>query len=144
VLTHERQSAPGGVRTIAIIFAVCAAYLGIIGLLMLVRPGSVSMTAGAPLLFGLELAGPYMFFLMALLGGAVAWGLIRLNNIARHIAMLIAITGVVMLVPPVSAATVLAQPRPLVFGGLGIIVRVIIAWYLAQGHIAEEFRKARS
>jgi hypothetical protein len=144
VLTHEGQPAPTGVRAIAILFAVCGAYLGIIGLLMLIRPGSVSMTAGAPLLFGLELAGPYMFLLMALVGAAVAWGLIRLNNLTRHIAMLIAITGIVMLVPPVSAATVLVQPRALVFGGLGIIVRVIIAWYLAQAHIAEEFRKARS
>jgi hypothetical protein len=99
------------------------------------------MTAGAPLLFGLELAGPYMFLLMALVGAAVAWGLIRLNNITRHIAMLIAITGIVMLVPPVSAATVLVQPRALVFGGLGIIVRVIIAWYLAQGHISKEFKR---
>ena len=144
MLAGQREAVPGGIRAIAIIFAACGAYLGIVGLLMLVRPGSVSMTAGAPLLFGLELAGPYMFLLMALVGGAVAWGLIRLNNVTRHIAMLIAITGVVMLVPPVSAATVLVQPRALVFGGLGIIVRVIIAWYLAQGHIAEEFRKVRS
>ena len=131
-------------KTIAITFSLCAAYLGIVGLLMLIRPGFISMTAGAPLLFGLELAGPYMFLLMALVGGAVAWGLIRLNNITRHVAMLIAITGVVMLVPPVSAAAALVQPKALIFGGLGIIVRVIIAWYLAQGHVAEEFRRVKS
>lgn len=98
------------------------------------------MTAGAPLLFGLELAGPYMFLLMALVGGAVAGGLTRLNNITRYVAILIAITGVVMLIPPVSVATALVQPRALVSGGLGIIVRVIIAWYLSRGHIADEFR----
>ena len=131
-------------KTIAITFSLCAAYLGIVGLLMLIRPGLISMTAGAPLLFGLELAGPYMFLLMALVGGAVAWGLIRLNNITRHVAMLIAITGVVMLVPPVSAAAALVQPKALIFGGLGIIVRVVIAWYLARGHVAEEFRRVRS
>jgi hypothetical protein len=141
VVTDSKLTVPAGVRTIAVIFALCGVYLGIVGLLILVRPGSVSMTAGAPLLFGLELAGPYMFLLMAAVGGAVAWGLIRLNNIMRHVAMLIAITGVVMLVPPVSAATALVQPRALIFGGLGIIIRVVIAWYLAQGHIAEQFRK---
>ena len=61
------------------------------------------MSAGAPLLFGLELAGPYMFMLMAALGGIVAWGLIKLNNIVRHFAIIIALTGVVMLVPSVSS-----------------------------------------
>lgn len=141
MLTQPGQPVPSGVQAIATIFALCGIYLGIVGLLMLSHPGIVSMTAGAPLLFGLELAGPYMFLLMALVGGAVAWGLMRLNNITRHVAMLIAITGIVMLVPPVSAATVLVQPCALVFGGLGIIVRVIIAWYLSQGHIAAEFKR---
>ena len=139
--SHPIRRAPRGVRAIAIIFALCAVYLGIIGLLVLFRPGSVSMTAGAPLLFGLELAGPYMFLLMALVGGAVAWGLVTLNNITRHVAVLIAICGVVMLIPPVSAATALVQPRALALGGLGIIVRVIIVWYLSQRHVADEFRK---
>lgn len=142
--SHPIRRAPRGVRAIAIIFALCAVYLGIIGLLVLFRPGSVSMTAGAPLLFGLELAGPYMFLLMALVGGAVAWGLLRLNNVTRHIAMLIAIAGVVMLVPPVSAAAALVQPQALAIGGFGISIRVIIAWYLSRGHIAEDFRRVRS
>jgi uncharacterized membrane protein YjfL (UPF0719 family) len=99
------------------------------------------MAAGAPLLFGLELAGPYMFLLAACLGGAVAWGLIQLNNIARRIAILIAIVGIVMLVPSVSAATVMVQPQALAVGGLGIIVRVMVAWYLSRQEIADEFKK---
>src|SRR5258706_7432884 len=107
---------------------------------MLVRPGTVPMSAGAPLLFGLELSGPYMFLLMAVVGGGVAWGLIELNNIVRHTALLIAITGIVMLVPSVSAATVIVQPKALAFGGLGIIVRVIVTWYLSRGEVADEFK----
>ncbi len=100
------------------------------------------MSAGAPLLFGLELAGPYMFLLVAVAGGGVAWGLMQLNNIVRHVAMLIAITGIVMLLPSVSAATVIAQPKALAFGGLGIIVRVIVAWYLSRGEVADAFRRS--
>lgn len=111
------------------------------GGLMLLRPGTVPMSAGAPLLFGLELAGPYMFLLMAVVAGAVAWGLMRRNNITRHVAMLIAIAGIVMLVPSVSGATVMANWRGLMFEGLGIIVRVIVAWYLGRKDIAEQFRK---
>ncbi len=109
---------------------------------MLVRPGTISMSAGAPLLFGLELAGPYMFLLMAVVGGGVAWGLVELNNIVRHAALLIAIAGIVMLVPPVSAATVMVQPKALAFGGLGIIVRVMVAWYLSRGEVADAFHRS--
>jgi hypothetical protein len=133
---------PNGVRAIAALFALCAVYLAIAGGVMLLRPGTVSMSSGAPLLFGLELAGPYMFLLMAALGGGLAWGLVELNNIARHAALLIAIAGIVMLVPSVSAATVIAQPKALAFGGLGIIVRVIVAWYLSRGEVADAFRRS--
>jgi ammonia channel protein AmtB len=100
------------------------------------------MSAGAPLLFGLELAGPYMFLLMAVAGAGVAWGLVKLNKIVRHAALLIAITGIVMLVPSVSAATVMVQPKALALGGLGIIVRVIVVWYLSRGEVADAFRRS--
>jgi len=108
---------------------------------MLVSPGSISMSSGAPLLFGLELAGPYMFLLVAIAGGGIAWGLMELNNIVRHAAMLIAIAGIVMLVPSVSAATVMVQPKALALGGLGIIVRVMVAWYLSRGEVVDAFRR---
>lgn len=134
--------APSGVRAIAGLFALCAIYLGIAGGLMVLRPGSIGMAAGAPLLFGLELAGPYMFLLAAVLAGGVAWGLLELNNIIRHVALLIAITGVVMLVPSVSAATVMVQPKTLALGGLGIIVRVVVAWNLSQKEVADAFHRS--
>jgi hypothetical protein len=130
------------VRAIAALFALCGIYLAIAGGLMLIRPGVISMSAGAPLLFGLELSGPYMFLLMAVVGAGVAWGLMELNNIVRHAALLIAIAGVVMLVPPVSAATVMVQPKALAFGGLGIIVRVMVAWYLSRGEVADAFHRS--
>ncbi len=131
---------PSGVRAIVALFALCGIYLAICGLLMLARPGLISMVAGAPLLFGLELAGPYMFLVIAVAAGGIAWGLTRMNNIMRHAAILAACAGIVMLVPPVSAATVLVQPKPLILGGLGIIIRVMVAWYLSQGHVADQFR----
>lgn len=131
---------PTGVRAIAALFALCAVYLAVAGALMLVRPGTIPLSAGAPLLFGLELSGPYMFLLMAVVGGGVAWGLVDLNNIVRHAALLIAIAGIVMLVPSVSAATVMVQPKALAFGGLEIIVRVIVAWYLSRGEVADQFK----
>ena len=135
------NSVPSGVRAISALFSLCAIYLAIVGLLMLARPGLISMAAGAPLLFGLELAGSYMFLLIAVAAGGIAWGLIRLNNIMRHAAILAACAGIVMLVPSVSGAVVAVQLKPLVLGGLGIIIRVMVAWYLSQAHIAEQFKK---
>jgi hypothetical protein len=139
-MENNPADVPNGVRAIAALFALCGIYLGIAGAIMLLSPGTISMSAGAPLLFGLELSGPYMFLLAAVAAAVVAWGLVKLNNIARHIATLIAIAGVVMLVPSVSAATVMAQPKPLILGGFGIIVRVVVAWYLSRGDVADQFK----
>lgn len=141
VTQHPQNPLPPGVRAIAALYALCGIYLGITGALMLLRPGTISMSAGAPLLFGLELAGPYMFLLMALVGAAVAWGLSKLNNVTRHAAQLIAITGIVMLLPAVSAATVTANAKALITAGAGVIVRVLVAWYLAQAQVAEQFHR---
>jgi hypothetical protein len=143
-MENNPADVPNGVRAIAALFALCGIYLGIAGAIMLLSPGTISMSSGAPLLFGLELSGPYMFLLAAVAAAVVAWGLVKLNNITRHIATLIAIAGVVMLVPSVSAATVMAQPKPLILGGFGIIVRVIVAWYLSRGDIAENFKSPPS
>jgi hypothetical protein len=139
-MTAPANPPPDGVRAIAALFAVTGLYLGIAGAIMLVSPDAISILAGAFFMFGLERYGPYMFLLMTLVGGGIAWGLLKLNNIVRHIAMLIAIAGIVLLVPFVSAATVMVKSAALAVGGLGIIVRVIVVWYLSRGDIAEQFK----
>lgn len=135
---------PDGVRAIAGLFAVTGLYLGLVGAIMLVNPDAISILAGAFFMFGLERYGPYMFLFMTLVGGGIAWGLLKLNNVVRHVAMLIAIAGIVLLIPFVSAATVMVKPVALAVGGLGIIVRVIVVWYLSQGDIAEQFKSPRT
>jgi hypothetical protein len=135
------SSIPAGVTAIASVFFLVAVYLGSIGVVMLASPGVVSMAMGAPLLSGLELAGPYMFLLMAGVGAAIGWGLLRLNNWARRGAIAVGIVGLVMLVPTVSAAAVDFRAS-LLWGGLGIIVRAIILWYLYQEPVTAAFRKA--
>ncbi len=126
---------------IAILFFAVAAYLGVIGLIMIVSPGTAPMSLGASLLGGLELAGPYMFLLSALICAAIVYGMLRLNNWARRAAILVAIYGVVMLVPTVSSAVIGFQPKALVFGGLGVMLRVMIVWYLFQEPVKDEFSK---
>ena len=130
---------PTGVTWIAATFLLVAAYLSILGILMLASPGTVSMAAGAPLLGGLELAGPYMFLLVAAVAGAIGYGLLRLNNWARRLAIVAACAGVVMLIPQVSGAVISLRAEPLIFGGAGVIVRVMILWYLFQEPVKESF-----
>ena len=99
---------------------------------MLFSPGRIGMAAGASLLGGLELAGPYMFLLAGIVAAAIGWGLLRLNNWARRAAVILALVGVVMLIPSVSGAVINAQLGALAWGGLGIVTRVVIAWFLFQ------------
>lgn len=130
---------PAGVTAVAAVFLLAAAYLLAVGLTMLVRPGLVSMAVGAPLLGGLELAGPYMFLLMAALGGIIALGLWRLHRWARWLAAAVAMIGVVQLLPGVSSAVFDFRILKLATGGLGVIVRTMIVWYLFQEPVREAF-----
>jgi hypothetical protein len=73
---------------------------------MLFSPGTISMSAGTDLLGGLETAGPYMFLLIAVVAAAIGSGILRLHNWARRLAILVAMLGMVSLLPPVSSAVV--------------------------------------
>lgn len=131
---------PTGVTAIAILLFLITAYLCAIGGVMFLAPGAVSMALGAPLLSGLELAGPYMFLLMGAVSALIGWGLLRMKQWARRVAIAAAFAGFVMLIPTVSAAA--ADFRwSLLWGGLGIIVRMMVVWYLWQTPVAEQFRK---
>jgi hypothetical protein len=133
---------PAGVIAAAIAFLAAGAYLLVAGLTMIARPGLVSMAAGAELMGGLELAGPYMFLLVGSVGEAVGLGLLRLHKWARWTAILAAIAGVVFLLPSVSSAVFDFHIGRLAWAGLGTIIRVMIVWYLFQPHISEAFERA--
>ena len=98
------------------------------------------MTIGSPLMNGLELAGPYMFLLMGAVGVAIGFELLKLNNWARRAAIIAALLGMVMLIPSVSAAAVDFRPG-LFWSGLGVVVRVVIVWYLYQTPVTQAFQK---
>jgi hypothetical protein len=106
---------------------------------LLVRPGAISLGSAAPLLSGLETAGPYMFLIAGVAAGLIAWGLTRRSNLARRAAIVIAIAGIAALVPSVSGAAMMVQPRALLLGSLGVILRVIIAWSLLRSEVVQEF-----
>ncbi len=128
-----------GVLWIAILFFATAAYLGGAALLLILVPGVIPLTAGSSLLGGLELAGPYMFLLATSLAVLIGLGLLRGNRWARRAAIVVAVIGVVLLVPNVSSSVVNFRIGALVRDGLGVMVRVMIVWYLFQEPVAESF-----
>jgi len=130
---------PAGVTAVASAFSLAAAYLLSVGLAMLIRPGLLSMAAGAFLLNGLETAGPFMFLLAAAFAVLIGYGLLQLNNWARRAAAALALLGIVLAIPAVSSSMVDMRATALVWGGLGIMVRAMVVWYLWQGPVREVF-----
>lgn len=79
-----------------------------------------------------------MFLLAAGVGLIVGFGLLRLKNLARRAAIMIALAGMVMLIPKVSAAATDLSPQFFIAGSM-IVIRVVMVWYLWQGWTAEKF-----
>ena len=109
---------------------------------ILVHPGFLPLAVGAPLLEGLEIAGPYMFLLMGALGALVGWGLLRLNNWARRTAAIVAALGVAAVIPRVSGDVLNLQSGNLIWSGFGIASRMVIVWYLYQPSVKDAFAKS--
>jgi hypothetical protein len=121
---------PGSITVIAALFFLVAGYLVAIGIVELVVPGTLSMTLGAGVTYGRELNGPQTALSVGAGWALVGWGLYRLHNWARWCAILLMVIGIAGSVPAVSAAARNLTWR-FFFYGVQIMVRVVIAWYLA-------------
>jgi hypothetical protein len=141
--TANQAARPSGVAVIAFAFLLASVYLLTAGGLMLLRPGLVGIAAGAVLLGGLEVAGPYMFLLIAALGLAISRGLFHLHNWARRVATLVAIGGIVLLIPRISGDVVSLRVGRLAWAALQMMVRVLIVFYLHQSPVREAFEASR-
>jgi hypothetical protein len=106
----------------------------------LFAPNAISLMSASQLMYGLELAGPYMALLVGSGWALVGWGLFRLHNWARLATVVAMILGIAWLVPKVSAAE-LGVPLP--WEGLQIALRAAAAWYLAQSPAVIESFKSK-
>jgi hypothetical protein len=129
VLGFSAMQRPSGVTIIALLFFLAAIYLWTISVLKLFAPNAISLMAGSQLMYGLELAGPFMALLVGTGYALVGWGLLRLHNWARWAAMMVMVIAVASLVPAISMAAIGA---PLLWYGFQIALRVAVGWYLAQ------------
>ena len=120
---------PKGLIVVAALSAIAALYLWTLAAVLLISPGAISLMAGKYFLYGLELAGPYMMLLGGSVYAIVAWGLFRLHNWARWIAMLVMVISVASLIPKISMAELGVS---VLWYGFQIALRVAVGWYLAQ------------
>jgi hypothetical protein len=120
---------PAGVTILSALSLLAAIYLWTICVVKLLAPEAISLMSGAQLMYGLELAGPYMAMLVGTGYALIGWGLFRLHNWARWAAMLVMVVAVASLVPKISMAEL---GIPVLWYGLQIALRAAVAWYLAQ------------
>jgi hypothetical protein len=122
---------PASVTAIAALFFLVAGYLITIGIVEFVSPGTTLSTArAAGITYGRELNGPQTALSVGAGWALVGWGLYRLRKWARWCAILIMVIGIAGSVPAVSAAARDLTWRFFFYGGQ-IMVRVVVAWYLA-------------
>ena len=132
---------PASVTVIAALFFLVAGYLVAIGMIELVAPGTLPMTLGAGVTYGRELTGPQTALSVGAGWGLIGWGLYRTHNWARWCAMALMVIRVAGSVPAVSAAARDITWR-FFFYGFQLMVRVVIAWYLAASpEVVEAFAK---
>jgi hypothetical protein len=120
---------PALLTSIAVLALAYALLLCVCGALSLA--GRMSMRLGAQLLgSGLEVMGPIPYFLYAIALALCAWGLLRRHNWARRLTIIVAATGVILLVPHISSAVMDERWLAMSVDGFQILIRVSIASYL--------------
>ena len=83
--------------------------------------------------------GPTVFRLATATYALIGWGLLRLKNWARRLAIVVTAVGLYFLVPTISSAVADLRIVGIVSSGAQIILRVIVLWYLFQERVAEAF-----
>jgi len=134
-----RASRP--ITALSILAVAASAYLIAVGATMLLKWGTFSFTAGAPLLAGFETAGPFAFLIGAAVYALIAYGLWTVRNWARHAIIGIAALQAIMALPKVSEnALALNFPR-MVVAGLPMMAASALVFYLAKPSTSAVFKK---
>jgi hypothetical protein len=137
-LPPEAPTRPAGVTLVAALFAIVS--VAALAFAVLLALDAMPLSYGSLLLpNGLEQSGPVAFLVYAALTGILAAGLWKQRGWARRFAVLIAVIGIVLVVPGISSAVVDGRPAAMARDGTQIIVRVAIVFYLSQEPVKEWF-----
>jgi hypothetical protein len=133
------QPPPRGVAGLALSLLVASAYLLV--LTALIATSRVSLMSGAYLLEGLEVMGPLVFLLAALLAAIAGVGLWYCRNWARRLALLLAVAFLAGAVPTVSSAVIDFRFTTLLREGIKVIAGAAACYYLTQPDTRAAFLK---
>lgn len=129
---------PSGVTAVASLFAIVGITAFLFAILLALQ--TIPLSYGSLLLpNGLEQSGPAGFLIYGAITGLIALGLWKRHSFARRLAVLLAIIGIVLVVPAISAAVVDVRLFAMAREGLQIMVRVAIVYYLSQEPVKEWF-----
>lgn len=138
---EQRSSGrPAGVTLISVVlllFALISAFYA-----ALIGTGSIAMSRGAWVVGGgLEILGPGIFALYALVHLACAAGLWRMNKWALRLSSLLLLYGLVQVTPAISSAVAESRVPAIAREGAQILIRAAALWYLWQEPTRDAFDK---
>lgn len=135
------RTRPSGIRVLAIICFLLAAYL--LGSGVLVLLAAIPLASGRYLLGDYVTMGPAIYFAAAVAFLLLGFGLLRGWRLFRRLAIVAAALLMATSLIPVSAAVTYFQIVPLILHGLKIILAIMAIRYLLQPEVVEFFN-ARS
>lgn len=128
---------PSGIRILAVVCFVLAAYLLASGIL--VTAGAVSLASGRYLLGDYATMGPVLYFGAAVVFGLLGFGLLKGWRFSRRAAIIVVALSMATSLLPVSAAVTYFQIGPLILHGAKIILAIMAIRYLLQAEVVEWF-----
>lgn len=133
---------PTGVTILAWLVLAGAAFL--LGSGALVAAGKVPLAWGAPLLNGLELMGPSIFLLAAVLIAAIGYGMLKLQRWSRLATIVLAAWVLAAAIPGLSSAVANIRPWAIARQGAVIIGSIMAIRYLIDAPVRSAFAATRS
>ena len=136
--TPSPEDRPWGIAVLCGLLA--AAAIAAFAFASLVIANAIPLSYGSVLLQGgLEQSGPIAFLIYGSVTLVLAVALWTRRGWARRLTILLAGVGVALGVPAISSAVVDGRPWSIARGGLQVMVRVAVIYYLSQVPVREWF-----
>jgi hypothetical protein len=140
---------PTGVTVISILYFLGAACMVLLGVLLLVGGGMAGAamkdsgsTGGMALLATMGVAGAIACFVLALLPGAVGWGMWSLKNWARIAALVLAILGLLTNGLGLLGSLLHFEIVTFTIGAIIVGIYIWVVLYLLKPHVKTAFGAA--
>lgn len=134
---------PVGVTIIAILDFLGAFFLVIAGLFLILGLGALGAARGHAggmiALAGLGAVGAAFMFVFAAVAAFVGYGLIKLQNWARIVTIVLAGLGLVFAIPSLLFLVVRFHPFAIMSLFIRVAINALILWYMLQRPVKEAF-----